>query len=109
MQHPSVRRRPIVQAGTPLLEKLDNRRDIVATSRNSALVKLPHADVAFFRGLASGDQPLIQRAADALSHGYTVAFASAVGFLLAALVITITTLNASPQQRTEDAAPVHIG
>ena len=82
---------------------------LATVSTSAADDKLPHADVAFFRGLASGDQPLIQRAADALSHGYTVAFASAVGFLLAALVITVTTLNASPQQRTEDAAPAHIG
>ncbi|WP_272919016.1 MFS transporter [Streptomyces sp. SID4985] len=82
---------------------------LATVSTSAADDQLPHADVAFFRALASGDQPLIQRAADALSHGYTVAFASAVGFLLAALVITVTTLNASPQQRTEDAAPVHIG
>ncbi|MEU7588280.1 MFS transporter [Micromonospora sp. NPDC049230] len=59
---------------------------------------LPNADAAFFQGLAAGDQSLVHRAADALTQGYTAAFAGAAAFLLVALVITVTALNARAQR-----------
>jgi len=71
--------------------------------------QLPRADAAFFQGLATGDMSLVQRAADALTHGYTVAFTAAAGFLLVALVITVVAINAPRQKQTGDPAPALAG
>ncbi|MET9085486.1 hypothetical protein ABZX77_26980 [Streptomyces sp. NPDC004237] len=49
------------------------------------------------------------RAADALTHGYTVAFAAAAAMFLAGLLVTAPAVTA-PRQHAEDGAPaVHLG
>ncbi|GAA4736789.1 MFS transporter [Phytohabitans rumicis] len=81
---------------------------LATVSTSAADDKLSRADAAFFQGIATGDMSLVQRAADALTHGYTVAFTAAAGFLLVALIITVTAINAARQQQTDDPAPVHL-
>ncbi|MDG4800113.1 MFS transporter [Micromonospora sp. WMMD980] len=83
---------------------------VLATlSTSAADDQLPHADGAFFQGVATGDRGLIQQASDALTHGYTVAFAAASGLLIIALVITLTALNAKAQHGAKAASAVHMG
>ena len=83
---------------------------VLATGSPSAADdKLPRADAAFFQGLATGDMALVQRAADELTHGYTIAFAAAAGFLLVGLIITVVAINAGRQQPTDSPPPAHLG
>ncbi|MBB2943375.1 EmrB/QacA subfamily drug resistance transporter [Actinoplanes lutulentus] len=82
---------------------------LATVSTAAADDQLPHADAVFFQGLATGDMSLVQQAADALTHGYTVAFTCAAGLLLTALVIVVTAVNAGRQQPAQDAAPAHVG
>ncbi|WP_105973709.1 MFS transporter [Streptomyces geranii] len=78
-------------------------------STTAANDQLPEAATTLYRGLATQDHTLITKAGEALTHGYTVAFAAASVMFLAALVITGTALNAKKQQHVEGAAPVHMG
>ena len=82
---------------------------ILATLSASAANARPQdADAAFFQAAANNDLPLLQRAADALTHGYTTAFLVGAFMMLAALVITVVVVNAPKQQPQEDQA-VHVG
>ncbi|WP_176561884.1 MFS transporter [Mycolicibacterium palauense] len=56
--------------------------------------RLPDADTAFFRGLATRDPDLVQRAAIALTHGYTTAFSVAAAFFTTGLLIAAITITA---------------
>ncbi len=64
---------------------------IATTSSNH---QLPEAAAGFFRGLATGDPTLIQTAAAALTHGYTIAFMVASAFFIVGVVITVVAINA---------------
>lgn len=66
----------------------------IATSASNT--EMPDAAASLFRGFATGDFALIHSAADALTHGYTVAFAVAGGFFIAGLVIAVATIRARP-------------
>ncbi|MGW3651806.1 MFS transporter [Streptomyces sp. NPDC000878] len=78
-------------------------------STTAADDRLPEAASSLYRGLATQDHALTAKAGEALTHGYTVAFAAASVMFLAALVITATAINAKKQQHVEGAAPVHMG
>ncbi|MEV1079401.1 MFS transporter [Streptomyces sp. NPDC050211] len=78
-------------------------------STSAADDKLPEAAGALYRGLATEDFALVARAGDALTHGYTVAFAAAAGMFLAGLVVTALAVNAGRQHVEESATPVHMG
>ncbi|MFJ3801097.1 MFS transporter [Streptomyces sp. NPDC090088] len=79
----------------------------IATS--AADDKVPDAATTLYRGLAAQDFGLVARAADALTHGYTVAFAAAAAMFLAGLLVTAAAATA-PRQHAEDGAPaVHLG
>ena len=80
---------------------------LATLSTRAANNELPDAGGSFFHGIASGDGVLVQRAAAALTHGYTTAFAGAGFLLLAGLVVAVTTINAKRQSApTGEATPV---
>lgn len=66
--------------------------------------RLPDADTAFFGGLATRDPDLVQRAATALTHGYTTAFSVAAASFATGLLIAAITINARPGPSRTDAA-----
>ncbi|MEV7392920.1 MFS transporter [Streptomyces sp. NPDC091215] len=79
----------------------------IATS--AANDKVSDAAITLYRGLAARDFGLVARAAEALTHGYTMAFTAAAAMFLAGLVITVLAINAQ-RQHAEDGAPaVHMG
>ncbi|MFD7896702.1 MFS transporter [Streptomyces sp. NPDC059743] len=78
-------------------------------STSAADDKLPDAAEALYRGLAIEDFSLVARAGEALTHGYTVAFAAAAAMFLAGLAVTVLAVNAGKQHQAEGAAPAHIG
>ncbi|MET8982424.1 MFS transporter [Streptomyces sp. NPDC004539] len=79
----------------------------IATS--AADDKLPHAAASLYRGLATQDAGLVSRAGEALTHGYTVAFAAAAVMFLAGLLITALAINAGRQHAADGAGAVHMG
>ncbi|MFD9717834.1 MFS transporter [Streptomyces sp. NPDC059076] len=66
--------------------------------------RLPDAAGSLYRGAAEGDQALLARAADALTHGYTTAFTVGAALFVVALVITLTMINAGRQQGLPESA-----
>ncbi|RNG38835.1 MFS transporter [Streptomyces botrytidirepellens] len=78
-------------------------------STSAATDRLPGAAAALYRGLATKDAALVARAGEALTHGYTRAFAAAAVMFLAGLAVTAIAINARKQQPTEDAGAVHMG
>ncbi|WP_330305423.1 MULTISPECIES: MFS transporter [unclassified Streptomyces] len=78
-------------------------------STSAADDQLPEAAGSLYRGLATKDFALVAKAGDAVTHGYTVAFAAAAGMFLAGLAVTALAVNAGKQQHVEGAAPVHMG
>ncbi|WP_406476439.1 MFS transporter [Streptomyces sp. NBC_01615] len=78
-------------------------------STSAADDRLPEAAGSLYRGLATKDFALVAKAGDAVTHGYTVAFAAAAGMFLAGLLVTALAVNAGKQQHVEGAAPVHMG
>jgi hypothetical protein len=78
-------------------------------STSAANDKLPEAASSFFRGLATQDFPLVAKAGEALTHGYTMAFVASGAMFLGGLAVMFLAVNAGRQQHTEGAAPVHMG
>ncbi|MGO4427062.1 MFS transporter, partial [Streptomyces sp. MCAF7] len=81
----------------------------IATS--AANDKLPDAATTLYRALATKDFALAARAGEAVTHGYTMAFAAAGAMFLAGLVVTALAINAQ-RQHTEtdaDAPAAHMG
>jgi EmrB/QacA subfamily drug resistance transporter len=78
-------------------------------STSAADDQLPEAAGSLYRGMATKDFALVAKAGDAVTHGYTVAFAAAAGMFLAGLAVTALAVNAGKQQHVEGAAPVHMG
>jgi EmrB/QacA subfamily drug resistance transporter len=78
-------------------------------STSAADGRLPDAASALYRGLATGDAALVARAGEALTHGYTMAFAAAAVLFLAGLAVAVTAVTAGRQRHAEGAAPVHLG
>ncbi|GAA4014198.1 MULTISPECIES: hypothetical protein [Streptomyces] len=78
-------------------------------STSAANDKLPEAAASFYRGLATEDFPLVAKAGEALTHGYTMAFVAAAVMFLAGLAVMFLAVNAGRQQPTEGAPPVHLG
>ncbi|MFC7451184.1 MFS transporter [Rhodococcus daqingensis] len=78
---------------------------VAATTSNGSL---PNADRAYFQALATGDGNLMARATDALTDGFTAAFALAAVLLVVGFVVTVTAVNA--RAATGDQQPVvHTG
>ncbi|GAA2738430.1 MFS transporter [Actinocorallia aurantiaca] len=85
---------------------------LAALSTISATVandRLPDASESFFKAAALGDAPLLQKAAEALTHGYTTAFLVATTLFVAALVIAVAAINTPRQEQSENGAAVHMG
>ncbi|MFH8610776.1 MFS transporter [Streptomyces sp. NPDC018029] len=83
---------------------------VLATiSTSAANDRLPEAAASFYRGVATKDHGLVAEAADALTHGYTLAFVGAGVMFLAGLAVTALAINARKQETAEGAAPVHMG
>ncbi|MET7358828.1 MFS transporter [Streptomyces sp. NPDC005562] len=83
---------------------------VLATiSTSAADDRLPDAAASLYRGAATGDHALVAKAADALTHGYTLAFVGAGVMFLAGLLVTGLAITAGKQEAAEGAAPVHIG
>ncbi|MFE6481636.1 MFS transporter [Streptomyces sp. NPDC057757] len=78
-------------------------------STSAANGELPEAASSLYRGLATKDFTLVAKAGDAVTHGYTMAFAAAAVLFLAGLLVTAFAVNAGRQQHMEGAAPVHLG
>ncbi|MFD7507056.1 MFS transporter [Streptomyces sp. NPDC059850] len=78
-------------------------------STSAATDRLPGAAAALYRGLATHDAALVARAGEALTHGYTRAFAAAAVMFLAGLAVTAFAINARKQQHGEEAGPAHMG
>jgi EmrB/QacA subfamily drug resistance transporter len=56
--------------------------------------RLPHAVASFYRGLATHNSSLVHQAADAMTHGYTIALGAAALTLIAAGVVALALINA---------------
>ncbi|WP_306336672.1 MFS transporter [Streptomyces sp. KL118A] len=82
---------------------------LATVSTSAANDRLPDAAASLYRGLATEDHGLTAKAADALTHGYTLAFVGAGAMFLAGLVVTALAVNARKQETAEGAAPVHLG
>ncbi|MEU9290884.1 MFS transporter [Streptomyces sp. NPDC048275] len=78
-------------------------------STSAADDKLPQAASALYRGLAVKDFPLVARAGEALTHGYTMAFVAAGVVFLAGVAVMFAAVNAGKQHHAEGAAPLHMG
>ncbi|MGW2050464.1 MFS transporter [Streptomyces sp. NPDC001858] len=78
-------------------------------STTAADDRLPQAAAALYRGLATHDPDLIGKAGEALTHGYTVAFAATAVMFIAALAVTAIAVDAKKQQHVEGAPAVHLG
>ncbi|MFJ9245146.1 MFS transporter [Streptomyces sp. NPDC101776] len=78
-------------------------------STSAANDKLPDAASSFFRGRATRDLPLVAKASEALTHGYTMAFIASGAMFLGGLAVTFLAMNAGRQEHTEGTAPVHMG
>jgi EmrB/QacA subfamily drug resistance transporter len=81
-------------------------------STSAANDKLPEAASALYRGLATQDFVLVSKAGEAVTHGYTMAFAAAAAMFLAGLAVTAFAVNAGRQQQHVEgaaSAPVHMG
>ncbi|MFI9169627.1 MFS transporter [Streptomyces lincolnensis] len=78
-------------------------------STSAANDQLPEAASAYFRGLATKDFPLVAKAGEALTHGYTMAFVASGAMFLGGLAVMLLAVNASRQQHAESAAPLHMG
>ena len=64
-----------------------------------------------YKGLQAGVQQspeLIQQAAQAVTHGYTVAFSVGMALFILSLIMTLVLINA-PKQAADSAPPVHVG
>jgi EmrB/QacA subfamily drug resistance transporter len=81
---------------------------LAAISTNTANKRLPAADHAYYQGVATGDSALAQRAADALTHGYTAAFLACGALLLGALVVTVAMINTKKRQHTDADTPAYL-
>ncbi|GAA1359418.1 MFS transporter [Streptomyces beijiangensis] len=82
---------------------------LTSISTSAANNRLPEASASLYRGLATHDGGLVEKAADALTHGYTMAFVGAGVVFLAGLVVTACAVNAGRQQVTDGAPAVHLG
>ncbi|MFF2377663.1 MFS transporter [Streptomyces xiamenensis] len=87
---------------------------VLATlSASAANGELPGAASALYRGLATQDVALVERAGAALTHGYTVAFVAAGGMFLAGLAVTVFAVTAGRQREESPGGgtpePVHLG
>ncbi|KKD09201.1 MFS transporter [Streptomyces sp. WM6386] len=78
-------------------------------STSAANDKLPDAASSLFRGQATQDLPLVAKAGEALTHGYTMAFIASGAMFLGGLAVTVLAINAGKQDHTEGAPPVHMG
>ncbi|MGW5864687.1 MFS transporter [Streptomyces sp. NPDC055239] len=78
-------------------------------STSTANAKLPEAASALYRALSTKDFPLLSRAGEAVTHGYTMAFIAAACMFLAGLAVTALAITAGKQEHTESTPPPHIG
>ncbi|MFI0444549.1 MFS transporter [Actinomadura sp. 6N118] len=78
-------------------------------STSAANDKLPEAAGTLYRALATKDLPLMAKAGEALTHGYTMAFIAAGAMFLTGSAITAIAINTKKQQHAEGAAPIHMG
>ncbi|MEU1936264.1 MFS transporter [Streptomyces coeruleorubidus] len=78
-------------------------------STSAANDQLPEAASAFFRGLATKDFPLVAKAGEALTHGYTMAFVASGAMFLGGLAVMFLAVDSGRQQHAEGAAPLHLG
>lgn len=81
----------------------------VSTTRADG--ELPNADGAYYQALATKDTSLLERAASALTDGYTAALVGSAALMVAGIVVVGLAVNAKrPKAGTADApAPVHMG
>ncbi|MCM2389018.1 MFS transporter [Streptomyces albipurpureus] len=75
---------------------------LTTVSTAAADDRVPDAAGSLYRAMAQGDQTLLGQAADALTHGYTVAFMVAAALFVAGLVITVTMINAGRQRELSE-------
>ncbi|WP_221348547.1 MFS transporter [Streptomyces beigongshangae] len=78
-------------------------------STSTADDRLPDAASHLHRGLATGDSGLVAKAGEALTDGYTMAFAAASVMFLAGLVVTAFAVNAGRQEHAGGAPAAHMG
>ncbi|MFC9431713.1 MFS transporter [Streptomyces sp. NPDC056987] len=77
-------------------------------STNAAADRLPNAAATLYQGLATKNQPLVAKAADALTHGYTLAFFATAVMFVAALATTAIAVNMK-KQHVEGRSAAHTG
>ncbi|MFJ4909858.1 MFS transporter [Streptomyces sp. NPDC093249] len=84
---------------------------LATVSTTTADEKLPHADGAYYQALATKDTGLLERAASALTDGYTAALVGSAALMVAGVVVVGLAVNA--KRPTSGAAdrptPVHMG
>ncbi|WP_305094258.1 MFS transporter [Prescottella sp. R16] len=68
---------------------------------------LPDADQAYFQARTTGDGSLLERATEALTSGFTAAFAGAAVLLVVGVIVTVTAIDA--RAATGEKPPVHAG
>ncbi|MFJ8924283.1 MFS transporter [Streptomyces sp. NPDC102415] len=82
---------------------------LTTISTSAADDRLPEAANTFYRAIAMKDFPLVAKAGDALTHGYTTAFTVAGSLFVAGLLITLFAINAKKQEHGEPTPTVHAG
>lgn len=84
---------------------------LATVSTTRADDKLPNADGAYYQALATKDVSLLERAASALTDGYTAALVGSAALMVAGIVVVGLAVNAKrPTPGTAEApAPVHMG
>jgi EmrB/QacA subfamily drug resistance transporter len=78
-------------------------------STSAANDKLPQAAATLYRSLATKDFPMVAKAQEALTQGYTMAFVAGGAMFLVGVAVTFLAVNAGKQHHAEGAAPIHIG
>ncbi|WP_229075124.1 MFS transporter [Actinoplanes sp. DH11] len=82
---------------------------LTTVSATAAATQLPGAATALHTARAGGDDDLVARAQQALSHGYTTAYLAAAALLVVAAAITAVGVNTRHRQRSSAEAGNHAG
>ncbi|KRV49127.1 MFS transporter [Wenjunlia vitaminophila] len=67
--------------------------------------RMEHANEAFFKGVKTHDSGLVHRASEALTHGYTTAFAVSAVLFLAGMVVALTVITMGKQKSDREQDP----
>jgi EmrB/QacA subfamily drug resistance transporter len=82
---------------------------LTTVSTSAAATTLPDASQALYRAVAADDRPLVERAGEALAHGYGTGFLVAACLLVLAATVTGFAVTVGPRQRQDEPATATAG